>query len=941
MVLNGAATRRRPRTDEENARLASLTKYDASSARCGCAGKPCCGPACDVAWLTERLRDGGVDGGDFHDLIRSWAEKGLVHLLRPLRESAYWTEQESVIALNAAAGAGTLMELLMAFELPLATHPVIAQAFEEEAVCAIVATPEERRSGAYMTRGLTHPVTEATVEDQDSPIFIERDARGLIRPTCAANLVANYLVSDTMAAERLLHKLAEPMVVFLPAGGKADAKSDAATAKGEGPPSMLPEQSSFPETLGALYIRRLVSVNKNTRVPYVAVKKVLMYGRHKLRTSELFEVTLKDPELRRGALIPLSATHYACVYAGEGLSTGGFVYSRQTARGAHEVVAINGTGIEHRRHSLAFGKFQALTPRQAAEVEANAADITIPALWEHGARRYAWLGNACQNGAFAYLFEDPAMNRLFPLVGSGEIMDRTIMTTPVRSELLPLIPESEQVEKWLRSKSEQRWRWLRLPGCDRARMRSQEVTIARIKARGLLHPVVLHALWITPRRQSLCSVASRAIVHTAYKRVGRYVCVDLLLQSASLCGISWLARSTRSGEFGRDGFQATGVTPAALAVAFVSARDTLVAVCTFLGYWRRHWSWSYLIRNRLFLLHLAAHLSLLIWMLAGHLGHEVSTAVGGRPLVAAAGCIAWLRLMWTCRTLEIYRLGYRILPIVEALSEAGDFILIMLFFGFSCAHVAYSLSHPDTSYQDILFSVYRLGALGDFEVPDDVLYPSDEGDGPPSSQGFQYFAFVAFSFLLAMALTNIFIGIMSSAFDFHQDSVSVTFLRCRAARCVDAALCQEGFDYFGLSRLLPCSGPAHGEWDGGKVLWLCYARSEQEGEGLEQDTDLSLRRALKLERVQIADAVDGISKALIQRLDTVVGEVKDLKQKFVAATSGKGEEGLAQAAAAERRVDGEAPPPPKQGWAETPQNSLPAQIRQEAWEHPHAVPEPP
>jgi len=169
----------------------------------------------------------------------------------------------------------------------------------------------------------------------------------------------------------------------------------------------------------------------------------------------------------------------------------------------------------------------------------------------------------------------------------------------------------------------------------------------------------------------------------------------------------------------------------------------------------------------------------------------------------------------------------------------------------------------------------------------------------------------------------------------------VTFLRCRAARCVDAALCQEGFDYFGLSRLLPCSGPAHGEWDGGKVLWLCYARSEQEGEGLEQDTDLSLRRALKLERVQIADAVDGISKALIQRLDTVVGEVKDLKQKFVAATSGKGEEGLAQAAAAERRVDGEAPPPPKQGWAETPQNSLPAQIRQEAWEHPHAVPEPP
>lgn len=93
--------------------------------------------------LSEVLRDGSLHGcdEDVKGIIRSWAEKGWVHLLQLLRESAWWPEDGNIIALNVAAEAGTLIELLMTFELPLSTHPVVAQTFEEEAISAIVATP--------------------------------------------------------------------------------------------------------------------------------------------------------------------------------------------------------------------------------------------------------------------------------------------------------------------------------------------------------------------------------------------------------------------------------------------------------------------------------------------------------------------------------------------------------------------------------------------------------------------------------------------------------------------------------------------------------------------------------------------------------------------------------------------------------------------------------
>lgn len=262
--------RLRARTDVEERRFELLR--DTSRLTCSCAESRSSGSECDCTWLTARLRDGGIHGSDFQQLIEPWAEKGLVHLLRPLRESALWSEHHCIVALNVAAGAGTLMDLLMAFELPLAMNPVIAQAFEEEAVSAILdragSEPQEdpERSRARSESPQTTPASAheeeaprrpamlcggeawaeqpapevtppATDEYYDSRFRIERDGRGLVGPTPVASLVANYLVSDTMAAERLLHKLVEPMVVFKPTGAKSPAR-----------PPMLSEESVFPKT---------------------------------------------------------------------------------------------------------------------------------------------------------------------------------------------------------------------------------------------------------------------------------------------------------------------------------------------------------------------------------------------------------------------------------------------------------------------------------------------------------------------------------------------------------------------------------------------------------------------------------------------------------------------------------------------------------------------
>lgn len=168
-----------------------------------------------------------------------------------------------------------------------------------------------------------------------------------------------------------------------------------------------------------------------------------------------------------------------------------------------------------------------------------------------------------------------------------------------------------------------------------------------------------------------------------------------------------------------------------------------------------------------------------------------------------------------------------------------------------------------------MFSIYNLAALVHIEEPDDVLFR--EKDEPPSSaQVFQYIAFVMFSFLLALGLMNIFVGIMSSAFDFHQDSVADIFLRCRAKRCLDAAMCQEGLEFALRPLFGRRSKSTQTEWDDGNVLWTCYIRGDEEGDTFCQDTDLSLRRSLKRERAHIVAAVNDVA----EQVKEVAEEVK-------------------------------------------------------------------
>lgn len=308
-----------------------------------------------------------------------------------------------------------------------------------------------------------------------------------------------------------------------------------------------------------------------------------------------------------------------------------------------QVLAINSTCVEHHRHALSFKPFKALTEKETETVEKLASGITIKSMKAQGALKYAWVGEKevrglGSHGGFAYIFKDPKMNRVFPLLGAREIIDRADMDSAISSRMLPPEPKSFDVQSWLNSRA-------RAQSCTEAlrktrMLRSQEITIARLRARGLLHPLVLRAIWTTPRRRALSTIASRAIVHQSYKITCRYVYADLLLQLVSLVAISVLAASIRSGDFERDGLESADLRVAIGVATCACMHDVARGISTFVGYLRRGWSKSYLSKGSRFFVHLVVHLSLMVRLYAGRNG---SGDAGARPLAALAGGFVWLR----------------------------------------------------------------------------------------------------------------------------------------------------------------------------------------------------------------------------------------------------------------------------------------------------------
>jgi len=103
-------------------------------------------------------------------------------------------------------------------------------------------------------------------------------------------------------------------------------------------------------------------------------------------------------------------------------------------------------------------------------------------------------------------------------------------------------------------------------------------------------------------------------------------------------------------------------------------------------------------------------------------------------------------------------------------------------------------------WDKVILSVYRLGVLGDFSLEADTYgsadrqYEDEDGDlvtmpAPRLSWWwFQLVLFFGISFLLTVAMMNIFIQVMGSAFDRQEEIAEARFFRSRASICLSYSL---------------------------------------------------------------------------------------------------------------------------------------------------------
>merc|ERR1712113_896049 len=82
---------------------------------------------------------------------------------------------------------------------------------------------------------------------------------------------------------------------------------------------------------------------------------------------------------------------------------------------------------------------------------------------------------------------------------------------------------------------------------------------------------------------------------------------------------------------------------------------------------------------------------------------------------------------------------------------------------------------------DSLFHSYRIAFMGEYE--------EEETESPWTD--LHKIGFVCFSLLLNVALANIFIGIMSVAYEDYRSKATVLFLRTRAILCLNQAILSE------------------------------------------------------------------------------------------------------------------------------------------------------
>jgi len=213
-----------------------------------------------------------------------------------------------------------------------------------------------------------------------------------------------------------------------------------------------------------------------------------------------------------------------------------------------------------------------------------------------------------------------------------------------------------------------------------------------------------------------------------------------------------------------------------------------------------------------------------------------------RQVLAMASGLRWFAIMYGLRGQQTFQFGMRVLPILAALREVTDFLVVMVFFMGGSMQMFYALS--TRPILEVLFSSHRMGLLQDFDIKHDILGMAHMWEEAPlRTQPVDWYAwqiilFIATSFVIAVALFNIFIGVMSNAYDVQSGRAVELFVEARITI---------GLEYFAIhhySDEAPSVDDMERDTKEDEYIWCCVPEEGNDQDNLAETTDTNSLRGL-------------------------------------------------------------------------------------------------
>eukprot|EP00930_Biecheleria_cincta_P100485 TRINITY_DN9211_c0_g1_i1.p1 TRINITY_DN9211_c0_g1~~TRINITY_DN9211_c0_g1_i1.p1 ORF type:complete len:1096 (-),score=167.21 TRINITY_DN9211_c0_g1_i1:275-3109(-) len=316
--------------------------------------------------------------------------------------------------------------------------------------------------------------------------------------------------------------------------------------------------------------------------------------------------------------------------------------------------------------------------------------------------------------------------------------------------------------------------------------RESPIKIYRVSVPGALCVEVLHALVVAPRDEVFGKLAAKGILEAAWQLNKLWHLLGLVLdivQLAAVCHLTFELKRIDS-----DSQQGAGTGSVFdrrdLPVTFWVSIVTLV-ISVMVETWQAKvylwnrpswrsmyfsfqnvWDWSMFLATGLMLYRI----------------RQRATQEYVLPLVSFVGFSCWWRILYALRVFKAF--GMHALPVLGAFREILPFTVILLFYCGAFMHAFYALSVEDIT--DVFLAFYRLGMIGDIVNTSSLGL---QGNQQRSSwSDLQLIWFLLFSFLCTVTLMNIFIGVMSSAYNEQKEQVGTRFLRARAEICLNVMM---------------------------------------------------------------------------------------------------------------------------------------------------------